>query len=59
MLSCRNLGLPGLLEVGFHLLQVIIKTLVDNVTVFFLVISAITFYFLYCTYINTCRKHFP
>lgn len=37
----------GYSEVGFHLLQVIIKTLVDNVTVFFLVISAITFYFLY------------
>lgn len=37
----------GYSEVGFHLLQVIIKTLIDNVTVFFLVISAITFYFLY------------
>ncbi len=37
----------GYSEVGFHLLQVIIKTLVDNVTVFFLVISALTFYFLY------------
>ena len=37
----------GYSEVGFHFLQVLIKTLVDNVTVFFLVISAITFYFLY------------
>ena len=37
----------GYSEVGFHLLQVIIKTLVDNVTFFFLVISAITFYYLY------------
>ena len=37
----------GYNEIGFHLLQVIIKTFVDNVTVFFLVISAITFYFLY------------
>ena len=37
----------GYSEVGFHLLQVIIKTLIDNVTVFFTVISIITFYFLY------------
>ena len=37
----------GYSEKGFYLLQVIIKTLIDNVTVFFLVISAITFYFLY------------
>jgi len=37
----------GYSEVGFHLLQVIIKTLIDNVTFFFIVISAITFYFLY------------
>jgi len=37
----------GYSEVGFHLLQVIIKTLVDNVTFFFLVISSLTFYFLY------------
>lgn len=37
----------GYSEVGFHFLQVVIKTLIDNVTVFFLIISAITFYFLY------------
>lgn len=34
-------------EKGFYFLQVVIKTLIDNVTVFFLVISAISFYFLY------------
>lgn len=37
----------GYSEVGFYLLQVISKTVIDNVTVFFLVISIITFYFLY------------
>ncbi len=37
----------GYTERGFYFLQIVIKTLIDNVTVFFLVISAITFYFLY------------
>lgn len=37
----------GYSEKGFYFLQVLIKTLIDNVTVFFVVVSAITFYFLY------------
>ncbi len=37
----------GYSEKGFYFLQVLIKTLIDNVTVFFVVISAITFYYLY------------
>lgn len=37
----------GYREKGFYLLQVIVKTFVDNVTVFFLVVSSISFYFLY------------
>lgn len=37
----------GYREKGFYFLQVVIKTLIDNVTVFFLIISALSFYFLY------------
>lgn len=37
----------GYSEMGFYFIQVIIKTLIDNATVFFLIISAISFYFLY------------
>ena len=37
----------GYREKGFYFLQVVIKTLIDNVTVFFLFISALSFYFLY------------
>ena len=37
----------GYSEKGFYLLQVIVKTLFDNVTIFFLVVSGLSFYFLY------------
>lgn len=37
----------GYNEFGFYLLQVIVKTFVNNSTVFFLVVSALSFYFLY------------
>ena len=37
----------GYSEKGFYILQIISKTLIDNVTVFFLIISVISFYFLY------------
>lgn len=34
-------------EKGFYFLQVLVRTFTDNPTVFFLVLSALTFYFLY------------
>lgn len=37
----------GYREKGFYFLQVLIKSVIDNVTIFFLIISAITFFFLY------------
>jgi hypothetical protein len=37
----------GYTERGFYFLQVVVKTLMDNTTVFFLSLSALTFYFLY------------
>ena len=37
----------GYREKGFYFLQVVIKTLIDNVTIFFLIISGLSFYFLY------------
>ena len=37
----------GYSEKGFYFLQVLVRTFTDNYTVFFLVISAISFYFLY------------
>lgn len=37
----------GYNEKGFYLLQVIVKTLFDNITVFLLAVSVLSFYFLY------------
>ena len=37
----------GYSEKGFYLLQVLIRTITNNYTVFFLIVSAITFYFLF------------
>ena len=37
----------GYSEKGFFFLQVIVKTFVDNYTVFFIVVAALSFYFLY------------
>ena len=37
----------GYSEIGFYYIQVLIKTLIDNATVFLLIISALSFYFLY------------
>ena len=37
----------GYSEKGFYFLQVIVKTLIDNYQLFFIVVSTITFYFLY------------
>ena len=37
----------GYSEKGFYLLQVIVRTLTDNYTIFFLIVSLLTFYFLY------------
>ena len=37
----------GYSERGFYYLQVLVRTITDNYTIFFLVVSAITFYFLY------------
>ena len=37
----------GYSEKGFYFLQVVVKTLIDNVTLFFLIISGFSFYFLY------------
>ena len=37
----------GYSEKGFYFLQVIVKTLIDNYQIFFIVVSLITFYFLY------------
>lgn len=37
----------GYNEKGFYLLQVLVRTITDNYTIFFLVVSAFTFYFLY------------
>ena len=37
----------GYSEKGFYFLQVIVKTLIDNYQIFFLIVSFLTFYFLY------------
>ena len=37
----------GYNEKGFYLLQVLVRTITDNYTIFFLVVSALSFYFLY------------
>lgn len=49
--SIFNLSLSdrpyGYSEKGFYYLQVLVKTITDNWTIFFLVVSAFTFYFIY------------
>ena len=37
----------GYSEKGFYFLQVVVRTLTDNYTIFFLIVSILTFYFLY------------
>lgn len=37
----------GYNEKGFYLLQVLVRTITDNYTIFFFVVSVLTFYFLY------------
>ena len=42
-----NMDPYGYREKGFYFLQVVVKTFIDNVTIFFLIISALSFFFLY------------